>query len=119
MPLRVLSDGADINTAHFDLRDVAVNDLDHADVAAVGHEVPGLCFDAGRVNRDPLHVALLQLCVGRRLCLFANGLDSRRAIDGLLGAGDVGQPRIRSVEGNGVFVSSCLTVASPSSSSWR
>lgn len=61
-------------------------------MTTVSHEVPGLGLDAGRVDCDPLHVILGQLGVGLGLCLLADGLDSGRPIDGLLGAGDVGQP---------------------------
>jgi hypothetical protein len=79
-------------TAGADSRNVAVDDLNHADVAAVGDEVPGLSLDTGRVDCVPLHVISGQLGVGLCLCLLADGLDGRGAIDGLLGAGDVGQP---------------------------
>lgn len=82
--------------AGVDSRNVAVNDLDHANVAAVGHEVPGLSLDAGRVDCDPLHVILGQLGVGLGLCLLADGLDGRGSVDGLLGAGDIGQPALQS-----------------------
>jgi len=65
-------------------------------VAAVGHEVPGLGLDTGRVDCDPLHVIPGQLGVGLGLCLLADGLDGRGSIDGLLGAGDIGQPEVQS-----------------------
>jgi hypothetical protein len=102
-----------------DSRNIAVDDLNHADVAAVGHEVPGLSLDTGRVDCDPLHVIPGQLGVGLGLCLLADGLDGRGSIDGLLGAGDIGQPELQSAAGISVFVSAQLTVVSPSSSSWR
>jgi hypothetical protein len=79
-----------------DSRNIAVDDLYHTDVAAVGHEVPGLSLDAGRVDCVPLHVIPGQLGVGLCLCLLANGLDGRGSIDGFLGAGNVGQPEIES-----------------------
>ena len=65
-------------------------------MAAVGHEVPGLSLDTGRVDCDPLHVILGQLGVGLGLCLVADGLDGRGSIDGLLSAGDIGQPELQS-----------------------
>jgi hypothetical protein len=86
-------------TAGADSRNVAVDDLDHADVAAVGHKVPGLSLDTGRVDCVTHHVIPGQLGVGLCLCLLADGLDSRGSIDGFLGAGDVGQPEIQSAAG--------------------
>jgi hypothetical protein len=83
-------------TTGADSRNVAVDDLNHADVAAVGHKVPGLSLDTGRVDCEPLHVISGQLGVGLGLCLLADGLDGRGSIDGLLGAGDVGQPEEQS-----------------------
>ena len=65
-------------------------------MAAVGHEVPGLSLDTGRVDCDPLHVVLGQLGVGLGLCLLADGLNGRGSIDGFLGAGDIGQPEVQS-----------------------
>lgn len=73
--------------------------MNHADVTTVSHEVPCLSLDTGRVDCDPLHVILGQLGVGLGLCLLADGLDGRRSVDGLLSAGDIGQPEIQSVAG--------------------
>jgi hypothetical protein len=95
MPLRLVRWCMDL-TVGADSRNVAVDDLNHADVAAVGHKVPGLSLDTGRVDCVPLHVVPGQLGVWLCLCLLANGLDGRGSIDGFLGAGDVGQPGIES-----------------------
>lgn len=100
-------------------RDIAINDLDHANMTTLGHEVPGLCFNAGRVDRVPFHVILGQLGERLSLCLLADGLDRRRAIDGFLSAGDIGEPVLPSVTRSNWRSWHKLTVASPSSSSWR
>lgn len=77
------------------IRNVAVNDLGHGNGAILGKEVKDLVFDACLVQRQPGVVGPGQLAIRRvgLLCLLGNGLDGRWAIDGLLGAGDVGQPR--------------------------
>jgi hypothetical protein len=72
--------------------DVVVDDLEHANVAGVRVEVEGLCLDIGVIEGLPLQVVLGQLGVGRVACILANRLDGFRAVDGLLGAGNRGQP---------------------------
>ena len=96
MPLRLVRWCAN-RTRDPNSRNVAIDDLDHADVTGLSHEVPGLSLDASRVDCEPFHVILGQLGIGRGLCLLADGLDGRRSVDGLLSAGDVGQPGLRSV----------------------
>lgn len=61
-------------------------------MAAVGSEVERLRLDAGRVHGNPLQVIFLELGVGRLGGLLGDWLDGFGAIDGLLGAGDVGEP---------------------------
>lgn len=76
------------------IRNVAVDDLGHGNGAILSKEVKDLVFDACLVQRQPGVVGPGQLAIRRvgLLCLLGNGLDGRWAIDGLLGAGDVGQP---------------------------
>lgn len=75
-----------------DIRNVAVDDLAHGNVAIIGKEVEALRLDIGRVHLLPLEVLTGELGVGRLGRLLGDGLDGRGPIDGLLGAGDVGQP---------------------------
>lgn len=76
----------------FNVRNVAVNDLGHAEAAAVGDKVKGLGLDIGRVHDLPLEVVAGQLSVGLLGRLLGDGADGRGAVDGLLGAGHIGQP---------------------------
>jgi hypothetical protein len=71
--------------------DVAVDDLGHANVAAVCRNVERLRLNAGRVYDSPLEVIFGELSVRRLLCLLLNGLDGGGAIDGLLGPSNVCQ----------------------------
>lgn len=82
-------------------------------MTTVSHKVPGLSLDTSRVDCDPLHVILGQLGVRLGLCLLADGLDSRGSIDGLLGAGDIGQPEVRSVAGMQSLVRRSLLLFRP------
>lgn len=72
--------------------DVVVDDLEYAHVAGVCVEVEGLCLDIGVVESLPFQVVLGQLGEGRVTCILANRLDGFRAVDGLLGSGNRGQP---------------------------
>lgn len=72
------------------LRDVAVDDLRHANGALVGEEVKGLGLDIGPFHLLPLQVIAANLGIGSRLGLFGDGLDGRRAVYWLLGARDIG-----------------------------
>ena len=74
------------------LRYVVVNDLQEAIVTAVGLEVKGLCLDAGLLDKLPLQVFLLELSEGGVAGVLAHGVDGFRAVLGLLGTGDIGQP---------------------------
>ena len=72
--------------------DVIVDDLEEANVTRIRVEVEGLRLDVGVVESLPLEVLLGQLGVRRVACILANRLDGFRAVDGLLGTGDRGQP---------------------------
>lgn len=75
-----------------DIRNVAIDDLQEGAVAVVAENVKRLRLDRRRVHGLPQQVRPLQLRVGRLLGFLGHRLDGRRAIDGLLGAGDVRQP---------------------------
>lgn len=74
-----------------DVRNVAVDDLRETNDAVIRHEVEALGLDASRLHSSPFQVVPDELRVRRLLGLFGNRLDGRGAIDGLLGAGDIGQ----------------------------
>lgn len=74
------------------LRDVVVDDLQEAVVAAVGLEVKGLRLDARLLNELPLQVLFGELREGGVAGVLAHGVDGFRAVLGLLGTGDIGQP---------------------------
>lgn len=80
-------------TAH--IRNIAIDDLEKSDVAVLAKDVDGLGLDRRRVHGLPLQVLTLDLGEGRLLGLDGDRLDGLGAIDGLLGAGDIGQPRAR------------------------
>lgn len=77
------------------IRNVAVDDLAEGDGAILGEEVKDLVLDACLIWRQPLVVGSGQLGIRRAglLCLLGDRFDGGRAVDGLLGAGDIGQPR--------------------------
>lgn len=72
--------------------DVVVDNLEEANVASVRVEVEGLGLNVGVVECLPLQILLGQLGEGRVACVLSNRLDGLRAVDGLLGTGDGGQP---------------------------
>lgn len=73
-------------------RNVTIDDLHETNVTIVRRQIKGLSLDTGRVHGLPFQVIAGDLRVRDVLCFFSDGPDSRRAIDGLLCAGDVGQP---------------------------
>lgn len=79
------------------IRHVTIDDLGERDVAVVAHEVEARCLDRRRIHGFPRKVLALQLGEGRLLGLEGDRLDGGRAIDGLLGAGDIRQPVIARV----------------------
>lgn len=79
--------GSAINVRH-----VAVDDLAHAHLAAIGREVEGLGLDKVAIDFLPLEVIALGLGVGCFFGLFGDGVESASAVNRLLSAGDVGQP---------------------------
>ncbi len=82
------------------LRNVAVDDLCEGNVAGVREEIEAFRLDASGLQRLPLEVIAGSLSVWLRLGLLGDRLDRGGAIDGLLGAGDVGQPGGRPVSQN-------------------
>ena len=72
------------------LRNVAVDDLGHANLALFGEEVKGLRLDVGPLHLFPFKVVAGGLGVGSLLGLLSYRSDGRWAIDGLLRAGDIG-----------------------------
>lgn len=77
-----------------DIRNVAVDDLCKTDVALIRHQVEALGLYTCRLHGHPLQVIAGQLGKGRLLGFFSHGSDRRSAIDGLLSACDVGQPKM-------------------------
>lgn len=74
------------------VRHVTIDDLGKGELAVFRHEIEGLRLDAGRFHRLPFHVITGEFRIGCRLGLFGDRLDGRGAIDGLLGAGNIGEP---------------------------
>lgn len=77
------------------LRHIAVDDLRESDVAAVRLYVECLRLDTGRVHGLPFQVVARDFGIRRRLSFFSYRSDGRRAVDGFLGAGDIGQSASR------------------------
>lgn len=75
------------------IRNVAVDDLRKTDVAVVRHQIEALGLDTGRLHGRPLQVIAGKFGKRSLFGFFGHRLDRRRAVDGLLSAGDVGQPR--------------------------
>lgn len=73
-------------------KDVVVDDLEETNVAGVREEVEGLCLDVGVVESLPFQVLLGQLGKRRVACILSDRLDGFRAVNGLLGTGNGGQP---------------------------
>lgn len=71
-------------------RDVVVDELYDSGVSAFCHEIENLHLDTGRVHSRPFHISSLQLGIRGRLCWFSDASDCGGAIDGFLGAGDIG-----------------------------
>lgn len=76
----------------FHIRNVAVNDLYEADMTVVRDKIKGCSLDVGPLQGPPLEVITGELRVRRLLGLLGNGSNGRWAVDGLLSAGDIGQP---------------------------
>lgn len=74
------------------LLDIAVYNLGHTQLSIVRNHVEGLGLDASRSHGLPFQIVSSEFGIGSRLCFLSDRLDGRRAIDGLLGAGDIGQP---------------------------
>lgn len=103
-----------------------MNDLHKRQVAAVRRQVENLRLNARRVHVHPFEIVARELRVRHRRGLLGDGADGGGAVDGLLGAGHVGQP-VWGKGGGQIFVQSSvavcgvggegLTLLSPSSSS--
>lgn len=66
------------------LRNVAVDQLDHNQCTVVGHDVEGLGFDIGVLVGLPAQIILGEDSVRGLLSLLGDRLDGIRAIDGFL-----------------------------------
>lgn len=66
------------------LRNVAVDQLNHDQCSVVSHDVEGLGLDVGVLVGLPAQIILGQDSVGGLLSLLGDRLDGIRAIDGLL-----------------------------------
>lgn len=75
------------------VHNVGVDDLSESDVALLRHEVETEGLDGGRLHDVPFHVIASEFGVWSCLGLLGDRADVRWAIDWLLGAGDIGQPR--------------------------
>lgn len=64
-------------------------------MVVLAKDVDGLSLDRRRVHGLPFQVLTLRLGEGCLLGLDGDRLDGLGAIDGLLGTGDIGQPRAR------------------------
>ena len=76
-----------------DVHNVGVDDLRESDVALLRHEIEAEALDRGRVHSVPFHVIASELGVWGLNGLLSDRADGGWAIDGLLGAGDIGQPK--------------------------
>lgn len=76
-------------------RHVTIDDLGKCELALIRHEVEALRLDARRVQRDPFEVVPGELGKGHFFGLVGDRSNGRGPVDGLLGAGDVGQPGAR------------------------
>ena len=74
------------------LRNIAVNNLHKRQVSAIRRQVENLGLHARRVHIHPFEIVALELRERHRRGLLGDGADGGGAIDGLLGAGHVGQP---------------------------
>lgn len=74
------------------LRNVAVNNLRHSESALIGEEVKGLRLDVGPFHLLPLQIVAADFGVGSLFGFFSHRSDGGRAVDGLLRAGDIGDP---------------------------
>lgn len=54
------------------LRDIAVDDLSHSNMATVRHQIECLCLHTRRGHCSPLQISLIQLGVGYLLCLLGD-----------------------------------------------
>lgn len=89
--------------------DVVVDDLEESNVAALRYEIESLRLDIRIVESLPFEVLLGQLGEGRVACILTDRLDGFRAVDGLLGTGNRGQPVRLSTH---IFGSMCTSYTS-------
>ena len=61
-------------------------------MATIRHEVESLGLDVGGVHHLPLEVIAGELGMGRLIDLVSDRADGGGPVDGLLGAGHIGQP---------------------------
>lgn len=73
------------------IRNAAIDDLGNGYTAILSKEVEGLRLDAGPLHLLPLEVIPGEFRVRRLFGLFGDGSNGRGAVDGLLGAGHVGE----------------------------
>lgn len=75
-----------------DIRNVTIDDLSKSRITIVADQIETEGFYARCVHSEPFHILPLELGIRRLFGLFSDGSDGRRAIDGLFGAGHIGQP---------------------------